>query len=85
MTESLTAPDTINPHLVFDAKNISNPLPLLRCKKKIAGMKKGEIIQIITTIPSSGIDFSVWCQNSKHEYLGEKSSNDGHSFFIKIG
>ncbi len=85
MTESFTAPETVNANSIFDAKNLHNPLPLLRAKKFIAGMKSGEVVQILTSNPASGIDFAVWCQNTKHEYLGEKSSNDGHSFFIKIG
>ncbi len=85
MTESFTAPDTVQADSVFDAKNLHNPLPLLRAKKKIAEMRSGEIVQILTSSPASGVDFAVWCQNTKHEYIGEKSGNDGHSFFIKIG
>lgn len=85
MTESFTASDTVTADTVFEAKDIHNPLPLLRAKKKIAEMDSGKIIQIITSSPASGVDFAVWCQNTKHEYLGEKSSDNGHSFFIKIG
>lgn len=85
MTESITAPDTISATSVLDVKDLHNPMPLLRSKQLIAGMRKGEIVQVITSNAASGIDFSVWCQNTQHEYLGEKNNDGAYSFYIKIG
>lgn len=70
---------------LLDAKGLSCPMPLLRTKKEIGKLGKGEILQVDGTDPGSRNDIPGWCERSGHEYLGEREGSGFFSFFIKKG
>ncbi len=84
MEEPLLISENIFANNKVDATELSSPIPLLRAKREIANMAKGEVIQINVTDPNSRVDFSSWCLRAKHEYLGEKRTPEGLSFYIEI-
>ena len=67
----------------LDARGLSCPLPILKTKKAIDGLKSGEILKMTATDPGSVSDMDSWSKRTGHK-LVEQSQNDGEFvFFIK--
>lgn len=83
MTDTIFVSTTVVPDSILDVQGLNSPLPLLHTKKKLAKMKKDQILQIKTSDASCRNDFFRWCKNARHEYLGEKKTDNILSFYIK--
>ncbi len=77
--------DIIKVDKTLDAKGLACPMPLLKAKKAIETLEKGEILEIHGTDEGSKIDLSGWCERVGHSYLGEKEEADYYKFYIKKG
>ncbi len=53
----------------LDARGLSCPLPILRTKKALNDMSKGQIMRILTTDPGSVRDFAAFAKQTGHELL----------------
>jgi len=73
----------INVLKIVDAKDVFCPMPLLRTKKEMTSLMKGQVLQIDITDPNSKTNIQGWCQRSENTYLGEKIYNNFISVFIK--
>ena len=54
---------------VLDAKGLNCPLPILKAKKALAGLRGGQTLRITATDPESVRDFATFCRQSGHELL----------------
>ena len=70
---------------VLDAKGLECPLPLLKAKKIIASLEKGQILEIIGTDEGSKVDLPGWCAHAGHVYLGVREEAGHFRFYIKKG
>jgi tRNA 2-thiouridine synthesizing protein A len=66
----------------LDASGLNCPLPILRAKKALAGMKSSEILRIVATDPGSVKDFDAFCKQTGHELLD--SGEEGGKFTFRI-
>jgi len=67
----------------LDARGMSCPLPILKTKKAIDGLAKGEILKMTATDPGSVADMDSWSKRTGHKIV-EQSQTDGEfTFFIK--
>ncbi len=69
----------INANLTLDVKGLSCPMPLLKTKKALKGMKGGEIVEILVTDPGFRKDLPDFIKKSGDEWIGD--SDDGEGFF----
>ena len=69
----------------LDTKGMNCPMPILKAKKAMKRLDKGNIIKILATDPGSVEDFGAFCRTGGHE-LVESSEADGvFTYIIKKG
>lgn len=68
---------------VLDAKGLSCPLPILKTKKAVEAMTKGQVLKVETTDPGSKNDMSAWAKRTGNEILSVVEGSGAFTFFIK--
>ena len=69
----------------LDTKGMNCPMAILKAKKAMKQIDKGNIIKILATDPGSVEDFGAFCRTGGHE-LVESSEADGvFTYIIKKG
>jgi tRNA 2-thiouridine synthesizing protein A len=77
--------DTIRADKTLDAKGLECPMPLLKAKKAMETMERGQVLEIQGTDKGSKIDLPGWCERVGHVYLGVKEEADYFKFYIQKG
>ncbi|MDQ1363739.1 MAG: tRNA 2-thiouridine synthesizing protein [Pseudomonadota bacterium] len=68
-----------------DARNESCPMPVMKTKKALKGMKSGEVLHVIATDPASAQDINTLLE-ALNDKLLETSRNGGEfHFYIQKG
>lgn len=67
----------------LDTSGLMCPQVLLKVKKKLATMKSGEVLKIISTDPSSVLDFKVFAATRSHELIKCLKQELTYIFWIK--
>ena len=62
--------------LVLDTSGLICPLPILKAKKAMAKLGRGDVLLVIATDPGSVADFEVFCTVGGHQ-LKHQSDDDG--------
>lgn len=78
MTENIIPDETL------DCSGLSCPMPLLKTKKHIGGMKSGQILEVISTDPGTKNDLPAFARKTGHEFLGVKEEDGGARLYLKI-
>ena len=65
----------------LDTSGLNCPLPILKAKKALAGLRGGQALRIIATDPESVRDFETFSQQSGHELL-DTQEEDGKFLFL---
>ena len=66
---------------LLDASGLTCPMPLLKAKKALNGMRPGTLLRVIATDPGSVRDFEVFSAQSGHALL-ESRREDGSYFYL---
>lgn len=69
----------------LDASGLNCPLPILRAKKALNSMQKGQILRIIATDPGSVKDFEAFAKQTGNELLESGEESGKFVFRIKKG
>ena len=77
--------DDIKADETLDARGLSCPMPILKTKKQIGKMAKGQILEIFSTDPGTGNDLPSFAKRGGHEYLGNKEDQGFVRYYIKKG
>ncbi len=81
-----SAPDAGSPATpLYDLRGLTCPMPVLKTRKRLLGMKPGERLLVWTTDPLAIIDIPVFCRQDGHHLLESGASADGHAFLIARG
>lgn len=56
--------------LEIDALGLLCPLPVLRLRKRIAGMAPGSVVRLLADDPAAAIDVPHFCNEAGHTFLG---------------
>jgi len=75
MTMSTTAQE-------LDARGLNCPLPILRAKKAINGLQRGQVLRVRATDPGSVKDFDAFCKATGNELVS--SEQDGGEYVFQI-
>lgn len=70
--------------LELDARGLNCPLPILRTKKALNDMQKGQILRILTTDPGSVRDFQAFAQQTGHTLIDSTENHESkeYEFFL---
>jgi len=68
---------------MLDAKGLSCPLPILKTKKAVEAMTKGQVLKVETTDPGSKNDMSSWAKRTGNEILKVDEGPGLFTFYIK--
>ena len=69
----------------LDASGLNCPLPVLKARKRLIGMKPGERLEVVTTDPMSVVDMPVFCAQAGHIVVRETKHDDRITFVIERG
>ncbi|HEY6632712.1 MAG TPA: sulfurtransferase TusA family protein [Rhizobiaceae bacterium] len=70
---------------IYDLKGLKCPLPVLRAKKRLAGMAPGSRIWLETTDPLATIDIPAFCTDEGHRLVERETGGGGHRFLVERG
>ena len=70
----------------IDTKGLKCPLPVLRARKRLKSMAKGQTLSVWADDPAAVIDFPHFCAEQNLELLVEEEAQPGsYHFVIKAG
>ena len=67
----------------LDCTGLNCPLPVLKTKKIMDNMEKGEILRMISTDPGSKNDVTAWVGHTGNEILSIEELGKKLIFFIR--
>ena len=68
---------------VYDLKGLKCPLPVLRAKKRLAGMGPGSLLWLETSDPLAAIDIPAFCSDEGHRLVERQTTGEGHRFLVE--
>jgi tRNA 2-thiouridine synthesizing protein A len=66
-----------------DLRGRSVPLPIARTAVAMAGMRTGELLEVLTTDRSSLRDLPVWCRATGNRLVEQTEDGGVHRFVIR--
>jgi tRNA 2-thiouridine synthesizing protein A len=67
----------------LDARNLNCPLPILRAKKTLVEMGRGQVLRIRATDPGAVKDFQAFARQTGNELLSSSADGGEYVFFLK--
>lgn len=67
----------------YDLKGLKCPLPVLRSRKKLAGLPPQSELWVETTDPLAVIDIPHFCREDGHSLVHSETIDGGHRFLIR--
>jgi tRNA 2-thiouridine synthesizing protein A len=71
------------PDHVLDASGLNCPLPILKTKKAINKMEKGQILEVLSTDAGSVKDLQAFCNQTGHKLLETIEDDGKYTFTIE--
>lgn len=75
----------IKADIVLDTRGLSCPMPILRVKKELKTMKKGQIVEVWSTDPGSKKDMPDFATKQGEQFLGYIDEAGYTRYIIKKG
>lgn len=69
-------------NLTLDARGLQCPMPIVKTKKAIDGLKPGQTLLVLATDPGSKADFAAWSRSTGHEVVAQ--SEEGGIFTYEV-
>ena len=66
----------------LDARGLSCPMPMLKTKKTLKGMKTGQILEVWSTDPGSKNDIPDFCKKQGNELIDIIDEDEGYTRYI---
>lgn len=67
----------------IDARNESCPMPVMKTKKALKGMKAGEVLHLIATDPASVQDINILLEALDDKLIESKQGGGEYHFYIQ--
>ncbi len=67
----------------LDASGLNCPLPILRAKKALSDMERGQTLRIISTDPGSVKDFEAFSKQTNNPLLSSAEEGGKYVFVLK--
>ncbi|MBC7141253.1 MAG: sulfurtransferase TusA family protein, partial [Rhodobacteraceae bacterium] len=59
------------------------PLPVLKARKRLAGMAPGAVLRLIATDPAAVVDVPHFCAEAGHELIGTSEDGPARIYLIR--
>ena len=69
-------------HKEIDTSGLLCPLPVLRARKTLMGMERGQVLKIISTDQGSLKDFEAFCRQTRNPLIS--ASETGGKFIVLL-
>jgi tRNA 2-thiouridine synthesizing protein A len=79
------AAELMPPNRTLDASGLTCPLPVLKARKILMGMRPGDVLEVVTTDPMSVVDMPVFCAQAGHIIIREEKQDRSFVFAIERG
>ncbi len=73
------------PDLTVDAIGLRCPLPVLRARKMLEMLARGQVLCLLADDPMAAIDLPHFCHEAGHEMLSAEETPGGHRFMLRKG
>ena len=67
----------------IDARGAACPGPLLQAKWSLAQMRRGEILEVLSSDVGTNVNVPLWFRKVGHEHLGSVEETDFWRVFVK--
>ena len=67
----------------LDAVGLLCPLPVLKLRKRLAGLGDGQVIRVVTDDPAAVVDVPHFCAEQDHTLLEDHADGPRHVFLIQ--
>ena len=72
----------IQADVVLDTKGLSCPMPLLKMKKTLKTLKKGQVLEVQGTDPGSKNDIPNYCEKHGYQLLGYEDQPESYTRYL---
>ena len=72
-------------HQQLDARRLLCPMPVIRTQDAVAGLKKGDKLEVTCTDPGALNDIPAWCRINGHKIIETKEREGEIILLIEIG
>lgn len=69
----------------YDLRGLNCPLPVLKARKRLAGMAPGSLVWLETTDPLAAIDIPAFCGQDGHRLVESQTREGGRDFLVERG
>lgn len=69
----------------LDAKGLLCPLPVLKARKRLQALAKGQVLRVLADDPAAIVDVPHFCNEAGHELLGTADADKAQVYFIRKG
>lgn len=77
--------DSLSITTTVDARGLSCPLPVVRTKKAMDGLRTGDILELLATDKGSVKDVRAWATHGGHELVDFREEAGVFKFYIRKG
>lgn len=67
----------------LDLSGLECPMPLLRTKLALNGMRPGQVLKAVATDPGSEKDFHLFASRSRHSIVDFRRDGRAYSYWIR--
>ncbi|MCA8880889.1 MAG: sulfurtransferase TusA family protein [Rhodobacteraceae bacterium] len=71
--------------LEIDAIGLLCPLPVLKARKRLMGLKTGQILCLLADDPAAVVDVPHFCREAGHELLSADEDGAARRYLIRKG
>jgi TusA-related sulfurtransferase len=69
--------------VTLDCYGLLCPMPIIQTAKTIAGMKVGEVLEVVSTDRGILSDMPAWCRTTGQEFLVSEDEGDVIKVYVK--
>ncbi len=69
----------------LDAIGLLCPLPVLKARKRLQGLEKGQVLRLLADDPAAVIDVPHFCNEQGHKLLEETDAGSHRVYLIRKG
>ena len=69
--------------LNLDALGLLCPLPVLKARKRLAGLDSGQVLRLQADDPAADLDVAHYCRESGHALIATQSVAGAKHYFIR--
>jgi len=69
----------------LDATGLLCPLPVLKARKRLCAMKRGDVLEMLADDPAAVVDVPHFCAEAGHELLETSEDNGIQRYAIQKG